>query len=263
MTTTNTQLSTLDSQPNFHLTTGTWDGARHWLTSGQRCEQLKLFCQVMLGFELIALHKSHGVTHGDNQHDGRISHDGISTWDDIMLKETGLSHSGGYRFMDMARNAAPRLKKIPALKNFDPAAQSIAALPAAIGTALEKAVKKLTDGHTQKEFGEMLGLWKKPSGNPNAKGSGQLAKKLTTEEEARLLREMAMTDSGAMGKSIIASNRNFFLLTEVNDLEVDAQVAVLEHAFKLRRAWLAMPKSKRDPAALEPILKGDPMKSTL
>ena len=91
-------------------------------------------------------------------------------------------------------------------------------------------------------------------------GSGGSTKVLTTADQASKLWEVALENSGRMGAAITASNRDFFILTHVNDLEVNAQIAVLEHAIKLRRAWLAMPKSKRDPAVLQPMLKDSPMR---
>lgn len=89
-------------------------------------------------------------------------------------------------------------------------------------------------------------------------------KKLSTAEAASRLRQMALEDSGRMGAAIRASNRNFVLLTETNDLEVEAQCSVLEFALKLRRKWLAAPKGKRNAKEIEAaIIADEPGKSTL
>jgi hypothetical protein len=71
---------------------------------------------------------------------------------------------------------------------------------------------------------------------------------------------MALEDSGLMGAAINASNRNFFLLTDVNDVEVNAQIAVLEFALKLRRKWVDTPKARRDSNTVEGLLKESPLK---
>ena len=240
--------------------TGTWNGARQWMSAASLMEQGKLFCQVMVGFELIELHKKHGVTHGDNQHDGRTSHDGKSTWDEILQSETGMSTSTAYRFMDMAKAAAPRLKKLPELRQFDPLAKPLALLTAPQKEALTTGVRKLTDGKTQKEFGEQLGLWKKPPGNPDATGGE--ARKLTTAEQSDKARDKALKDSGRMGLAIKESNANFFLLTDTNDLELDAQIAVLEFAIKLRKLWSRTPKAKRDAKVIESMIQHEsPLKA--
>ncbi|MEN6533053.1 MAG: hypothetical protein ABFD89_05280 [Bryobacteraceae bacterium] len=237
--------------------------AKKWLDGAARCEAAKVFCQVMAGFELAILWKQAGIQNGGDHTSAEaraVSRDGKLLTHDQICELVGESKSQVYRYLAMARVCATRLKRMPELGDFNPLTTPIAQLPQAKADALQSVVHKLTDGYTQKEFGEKHGLWKKPSGNPNAKGSGQPDKKLTTEEEAALLREMAMTASGCMGKAIAASNKNFFLLTHVNDLEVNAQVAILDHALKLRRAWLALPKAKRDPAAIEPMLKDAPLK---
>lgn len=245
------------------LTLGTWDGARQWLTAATRCEQLKLYCQVMLGFELQTLRKAHNITPGgdrkSNSHGGNLipsnkpatsdSSDKSESWEEILHRETGLSQSTAYRFMDMATAAAPRLKKIPALRSFDPTAKPIAQLPPPEKAALEKAVHKLTDNLTQKQFGEQMGLWKKPqgSGATGRKPGDGGSKKLSLAEQAELFKLQATEDwSGKSGLALAlaAYNSKFTCLT---DTDVLAQVATLEQALNARRAWLKQPANSRDP----------------
>jgi hypothetical protein len=250
-----------------HLTTitpgspaaiGTWDGARKWITAATRFEQCKLFCQVMLGFELMALRKTHGIEPGGDRKSASFkanSHDGnLIAWEDVLVRETGLAQSTAYRFMDMAKAAAPRLKKLAALKDFVPGAQPIAALPAPQQEALETAVKKLTDGHTQKEFGESLGLWKKPqgSGATGRKPGEGGRKKLSLSEQAELLKLQAIEDWKALEKSHTAYRHKFTVLT---DLEVTAQIAALEKALTARKTWLKQPLNARDPKAIEALFQ--------
>lgn len=233
--------------------TATWDGVRHWLNAAKMFEQGKLFSQVMTGFELLALRKAHGIQHGNNQHEGRTSQIGKSTedWETILEKEAGLSQSTAYRYMDMAKAAMPRLKKLPALRNFDPFSQAMSQLAEPQRDAMATAVKKLTDGKTQTDFFE--DLYKQGGGNPDAKGKG--SRKLTTEEQRLKAVELALEDSGCMGAAITASNNNFFLLAAENDVELDAQISVLEFALKLRRKYRNTPRSKRDDALVAEIQK--------
>jgi hypothetical protein len=121
----------------------------------------------------MALRKAHGVKNGGTAgQGGYLSHDGKGNWETILKAESGLSQSTAYRFEDMAKAAAPRITKHPALKNFIPGEHSLASLPAPQKAALETVVKKLTDGVTQKEFGEMVGAWKS-TGNPRGRRPGE------------------------------------------------------------------------------------------
>ena len=252
-----------DSKSNV-IITATWDGVRHWLNAAKMFEQGKLFSQVMTGFELLALKKAHGVVNGNNQHEGRVSQNGKPTddWETILQKEAGLAQTTAYRYMDMAKAAAPRLKKLPALKNFDPFTTPLAKLPDTQRAAMETAVKKLTDGKTQTDFFEEL--YKQASGNPNAKPGGPKTKP-TTAEQAEAAFKIAMENSGWMGKAITASNKDFFLTTRENDLEIDAQIAVLEFALKLRTKYRNTPKAKREAVVadiLNEIAQNDPLRNS-
>ena len=247
---------------------GTWDGARHWLNTAKMFEQGKLFAQVMAGFEIIALQKEHGVKHGGDRsssQNGNLKPD----FESILKKETGLSQSTAYRFMSMAKAAAPRLKKLPALRGFDPTANALSALTAPQAAAMATAVRKLTDGKTQQEFGEQLGLWKKPQGSgatgrplsgtndgeDDQEGDAEPVeegKKLTLAEEVELRKRQATLDWNAIAKGLQAYQDKFVLLA---DLDIDAQIAALEQALKARREWLKNPVGKRDAKAVADLFK--------
>jgi len=249
---------------------GTWDGARHWLDTAKMFEQGKLFAQVMAGFELLALQKAAGVKHGGDRsssQNGNLKPD----FETILKKETGLSQSTAYRFMSMAKAAAPRLKKLPALRGFDPTANALASLTAPQAAAMATAVRKLTDGKTQQEFGEQLGLWKKPQGSgatgrPLLTASGpqgeddqegdtepvEEGKKLTLAQEAELRKQQAAQNWAALDKGLTAYADKFILLP---DTDVEAQIAGLEQALKARREWLKNPVGKRDAKAVADLFK--------
>jgi hypothetical protein len=258
--------SSLPSLPSVksipHLAVaGTWEAARHWIHGAATAEKLKVFCQVMCGFELKALKKAHGVFNGANQHQGRVSHDGKPTsesesveesWQRILGRETGLSPSSAYRFEDMAAAALPRLRKIPALKDFDPSAQSISALPAPTVEALSKAVHKLTDGQTQKEFGESLGLWKTPGAGAGRKPGDGGRRKLSLSEQAEARKELATAHWQSAEHALYSEPAGFVLLS---DMDIEIQIGRLDRASAARKAWLKQPLNRRDAKAIEAMFR--------
>ena len=258
------------AKPGAVTVTGTWDGVRHWLDTARMFEQGKLFAQVMTGFELMELQKNNGIQNGSKAH---LSQNGKGDWESILKKEAGLAQSTAYRFMSMAKAAAPRLKKLPLLKDFDPMAKPLSTLSAPQREAMATAVKKLTDGKTQAEFGEALGLWKKPPGagvtgrKPTALPPGESAgeageageaetaepkKKLTLTEETALRREQAELDWHGIARGLAAYKDKFLLLT---DADITAQIATLEQALNARKAWLKEPVTKRDALAISRLFQ--------
>src|ERR1043166_4891709 len=135
-----------------------WDTVRRWISNVAMFENCKLFCQVIVGFELMALRKEYGITHGG----ARKSSQRISglTWPEILKKESGLSESTAYSLIQMARAAMPRRKKHPVLQTFIPGETPLSALPSPQKNALEQVVKKLTDNMTQTDYFERMGIWK-------------------------------------------------------------------------------------------------------
>ena len=243
--------SPLPGRGSVLITTGTWDGVRHWINAAKMFEQGKLFSQVMTGFELLALQKAHNIhnggVHGSLSHDGKVKED----WETILQKEAGLAQSTAYRYMDMAKAAAPRLKKLPALKNFDPFTTSMATLAEPQREALATAVKKLTDGKSQADFFEELYKGTGGSANPNPEG-GRTHKKLSLSEEAALRQECALLDWKAICKILAAYSDKFLVLT---DPDVEAQIATLEQALNARKAWLKQPANNRDPRLITEMLE--------
>ena len=227
--------------------TATWDGVRHWQHAAKMFEQGKLFSQVMIGFELLALHKANGISQGKRSD---LSHVGTSEdWDSILEEEAGLSRSTAYRYMDMAKAAAPRLKKLPALKNFDPFATSLAKLGEPQRAALTSAVKKLTDGKSQADF--FNELYKQGgAGTGREAGCENNKKKLTLAEELALRKQCAGLDWNALALGFAAYKDKFLLLT---DHEVEAQIAILDLQLTARKAWLKQPANNRQPAVISDL----------
>lgn len=234
--------------------TADWAAVRNWLNGAGQFERAKLFCQVMAGFELLALKKVHGIKVGGDQKSGSNCNDCNSiSWEEILHRETGMAQRTSYYFMQMAKAAAPRLKKLPILNDFDPGAQPLSQLPAPQKEALETAVKKLTDGQTQKEFGESLGLWKVPqgSGATGRKPGEGGRKKLSLAEQAELLKVQAAQDWEDLAKYLSVYVHKFTVLP---DLDVNAQIALLERALTARKTWLNQPLNNRQPKLIAEIL---------
>ena len=236
--------------------TATWNGVRHWLNAANLFEQGKLFAQVMTGFELLALKKACGVMPGNNQHTARFSQIGKSSsagssaandWEIILQQEAGMGQSTAYRYMEMARAAAPRLKKLPALNSFDPFTQPMSQLPAPQREAMETAVRKLTDGKTQTDFFE--DLYKTGGRGPGREpGCDNGRTKLSLSEAAALRRTQADADWRALARMLAAYRDKFVLLA---DDDIIAQTAALEQALNPRKAWLKQPLNQRQPRAIE------------
>ncbi len=233
--------------------TGTWDGARRWRDAAVMMEEGKLFCQVMLGFELIALRASLNVTRGSSTDVSKVSTSGYN-WTDLVEKELGIAHSTAYRMMEMAEAAKGRLKKLPELRDFDPTAVAVSALPAEKLGALKTAVKKITDGQTQVSFSRDLGIAKLPQGSGatgRAKGEGGPGPKPTATEQAELMIQRAREDWLSVEQDLLGGYKELFTL--LPDTEVDAQIAALTKALDARRLWMRTPAEKRDPTVIGQI----------
>jgi len=236
------------------LIRGDLEGAKQWLDRAAMMERGKLFCQVMAGFEIAVLWKQAGIKNGGDHCSAdakAVSQNGKVLSREDILEALKLSNTQAYRIMEMSVACATRLRKLPALKGFDPSTP-ITALPPTQQDALATAVQKLTDGHTQREFGESIGLWKKPqgSGATGRKPGEGGRKKLSLSEQAELLKLQAAEDWKALEKGHTAYRHKFCALT---DLNVTAQIAVLERALTARKAWLKQPLNARDPKAIEAL----------
>ena len=234
---------------------GTWDGVRYWLNAAKAFEQGKLFSQVMVGFELLALHKAFGISQGKRSDlvphhfphaggsDANSDSSTADSWEELCKREAGIGDSTGYRYMDMAKTATPRLKQLPGLKNFNPFKRSLSKLKPAMREELQSAVKKLTDGKSQGEFFD--DLYKQKSGGTGREpGCDGTKKKLTLSEEAALRQQEAAQDWTACDRQLWAYKDKFTVLT---DTDVTAQIARLEQALNARNAWLKQPLNDRQP----------------
>ena len=211
---------------------GSWEGARRWRDAARKLEEGKLFAQVMLGFELLTLKSLHSQQGKRSD----LASGGTRTWKELLENELGLSEETTRRLTLMAEAAKPKLKKLPALASFDPSTTSVSALPADVQEALSGVVRKITDGQTQTEFMEELGLVKS-RGNKGGRGKGSGgSKSLSLAEQSELMTELARKDWRELEKGLLADYQDKFLL--LPDPEIEGQIGALEKALAARRAWL-------------------------
>lgn len=230
---------------------GTWDAARRWRDGATTMERGKLYCQVRLGLELMALKETLGVNHGgqpgvrgSTSQIGKSIKSEAETWVDLLEARLGLSHSTAYRLMAMAEAAMPRLRKVPELADYDPTASAPSSQTEAVATALDTTVRKLTDGHTQASFFEELGLSKIPKGAKGGRRPGDGGRPPSAGPDAELA---AMREDARLNIESIATNlstlRSKFIL--LDDLDVTAFQGALERHLKAVRLWLSKPAAAR------------------
>lgn len=147
--------------------TGSLKRALHWLNAMRGFEECKLYCQVMFGLELIPLWKAAVKNGGDRVSSSFQNLETALPTREEIVKATGLSESLLYEIMRTAREAAPRLRKLPLLKDFDPTIHPICELTPPQREAVSSAVKKLTNGKTQVQLQLELGIYKGIGRNEN------------------------------------------------------------------------------------------------
>jgi hypothetical protein len=226
---------------------GTVDSLRNWLDAAKKFETGKLFAQVMAGLELKALWKASGLSQGKRSD---LSQVGTSSDRDEICAQVGLSKTQAYRLMEMAEAALPRLKKAPELAGLDILATPISSLTPESSSALEGAVRKLTEGRTQQDFFAEMGLYKKPSKGPGGAREAGPGGPVNEDVSRELAIQQAREDFNLAERTLVTAGANFTLLV---DQEVAAQVHVLQMMIEARNKWLRVPKARRDMNAVTVI----------
>lgn len=234
---------------------GSWDRARHWLTTAKACHEAGLLAQVMVGLELLALRASYPETRGRPSR-GEISPaTGLISarvpFADAIQAETGLGRTQAFELIRMAQAAIPRLREQPALEGFDPS-QGVGALDDSQREALTETVRKLTDGLSQIDFLEALGLCKTRRGSAARGGALSQGAPADVGGGAEREAEIAIRDFAAAELALTANPIRFTLLPEP---VVEAQIGTLERILgaqiRARREWL---RGNRNLSAIEQIL---------
>lgn len=231
-----------------------WQEVKAWAADAAKFQHASLACQVMAGFSLNELREHYGSQQGKRSDLTSPNDSAKLGFQELVREKCGISDDTARNWMKMAEGVKSLWKKLPARDRL----KALMSLPPSQWTEddsklIADATHKITDGRTQLEFMWELGCAKKPSGNPNASGKG--SRKLTAEEQRLKAVELALEDSGMMGKWVSASNHSFMLTAAENDLEINAQIAVLEFALKVRRKYLAVPRAQRGEALVREIEK--------
>ena len=266
--------------------TGTWDGARKWLDYAGQFERAKLFCQVMLGFELLELRKT--TPHGHSVkaalcgqtsesrtfelHNSQATSSGSRTrlaqhavqhnpenWEETLeleLKPYHTSRTTAYAYMAMARAAAPQIRKRAGLREIDLVNSPISSLTTQQQKLLTGAVRKISDGKTQQEFCADLGIYKglggKKVGRKPGDGGRPREDDGTIEEQAARRRERALKWAGRADEAIERLGTDFMALP---DEQNTALVARLDRTLRCVREWLKTPPTKRNMQAIADLWK--------
>lgn len=228
----------------------TWEQARKFLKASHQFEQFKLYSQAMAGIELRAILKREGMGHGGSKKEGQ------ETFAQLVERELGISDRHARRLMEMGDMIKKKLKRLQGLGEFSVGDISIDQLDAAQSEALSAAVKKLTDGKTQSELMEELGVYKSSKGGTG--GSRDKSEPRGAESELQIQTDIASRDWAHIEQLLRAYAAKFILL---DDVACKAQISALESHLSFRSKWLSKPRADRSPeetaaavtAALKPI----------
>ena len=267
-----------------------WALVRNYAALAGKFERARLACQVMAGFELIALQREYisdarrrreaaaeaillpaqqvranSPILGENAKmptKGAFSevspagreNSHLSQWRRVLEAESKLAPTTAERWMAMARACRPRLKKLQGEDRLRALLEIPPSQWSEDDTALvDKAVRKLTDGQTQLEFMYELGLVKLPPGH-GAKGGyhPRLPGPATIDEQIAAARHLAEKDWPECAKLLDAYGAKFMLL---DDLAVNCQISLLEIMVRARRQWISEPPGRRPAVQIEDALK--------
>lgn len=171
-----------------------WSRAERWLTAIKQLEVSRLAAQVMAGFELIHLHEHYRIKPGKRTDLMNLPHRVGGSWEELVKERLSISDQTAWRWMEMAKAARPRLKKLGG-ENVGALIELMLTNPAAVPAEqieeVQAAVSKLTDGRSQVEFMAELGLVKAPQGSA-AKG-GRLEPKHAPVAELNPAEQEALT----------------------------------------------------------------------
>jgi hypothetical protein len=255
---------------------GSIDRLRQYATQSDRFARASLAMQVMAGFELLEIKAQSPYTRGgrrtpkSNPHDAGLTKnahesavlaktapsnpfDGWPTWETFLNQALQISADTAGRWMAMAENARPRLKKLDGWGSLvrDLMERPIADLNPDEVDVLSRAVAKITDGRTQLDFLQQLGIVKHP-GNPKLGGNtgGRPSASAVIGDDK--IKAAAIDDWATIERGIVGGGMSFTVLT---DAEVEAQIEWLSRAIRVRHQWLETASAKRTPATIQTLGK--------
>ena len=250
--------------PGQVIPTAPKDAVVYWDLLASQFARASVASQVMCGFALIELKKEMRFKQGGfrdqkprdlvfESRDQKPKDSVFESWGEFIAGTFGFSDETARNRVRMAEGVRADFKKLGLSDRFKTLLQTHPSQWSEPDSKLlSDSLAKCTDSMTQADFFQKLGLAKKPMGNPNATGGP--ARKLTEAEQLEAGKKFALENSGMLGQAMRASNRDFFLCA---DLEVNAQIALLEAGLRYRRAWVNTPAAKRDAAVIAKMVKED------
>ena len=257
---------------------GSVDRLRQYATASDRFARASLAMQVMAGIELSEIKRQSPYTRGgkrtpkSNPHDAGLTKNanesaslvkiaqgsdpfaGFATWDAFLADNLGISADTAGRWIAMAEAARPRLKRLDGWGSLvrDLMERPIATLEPSEIDVLAKAVAKITDGRTQLDFLQELGIVKRP-GNPSLGGNtGGRAGSGTGVIDDEAIARAAQEDWATIHRGIAGGAMSFTVLP---DHEIESQIDWLSRALRVRREWIASPAADRTPATIDTLGK--------
>lgn len=215
-----------------------------WKEAEEGFERCTLLSRVMQGLCLSELRKLHGTANRGNPA-LRNSPKRSENWADYVKSRWGFSDDKARILIQMADAARPRLRKLAEQAQAGLGSildKPIAQLSDVETATLKQVTHKLTDGKTQYELQQELGLFKEPAmrGGKREKAGPE---ETPEEKEARVLGELrdlfALRIAGIEHATEDASWRL------VEDVQIEHAIDVLEAFISGAREWLKTPKSKR------------------
>lgn len=255
---------------------GSINRLRQYATQSDRFARASLAMQVMAGFELGQIKAESPYTRGgrrtpkSNPHDAGLTEnahnsavlvkneqanpfEGWPTWEGFLQGVLGISADTAGRWIAMAENARPRLKKLDGWGSLvrDLMERPIAALNPDEVDVLARAVAKITDGRTQLDFLQELGIVKRP-GNPKLGGNTGGRPSASGVIDDDKVKAAAREDWFTTHRGIVGGGMSF---TVLSDAEVESQIEWLSRAIRVRREWLGATSALRTPATIQTLGK--------
>jgi hypothetical protein len=255
---------------------GSIDLLRQYATQSDRFARASVAMQVMAGFQLALIKAESPYTRGgrrtpkSNPQDAGLTEnaqnsavlvkteqanpfEGWPTWEGFLQGVLGISADTAGRWIAMAENARPRLKKLDGWGSLvrDLIERPIANLNPDEVDVLSRAVAKITDGRTQQDFLQELGIVKRP-GNPKLGGNtgGRLSASGVIDDDT--IKAAANEDWATIERGIVGGGMSFTVLT---DTQIEAQIEWLSRAIRVRREWLGAASALRTPATIQTLGK--------
>jgi len=214
------------------LAPASWDSVRRWTGLAAQFGRCSIACQVMAGFELLALHEEQQVRGGRPKE--KLGHGGRVSWRGLIEKELQIPGRTGDRWMHMAElfqakygklNAPERLR---ALLEVSPRQWSNEDT-----NFMVNFLDEVTEGKSQAQFMIDLGLRKQPKALPAPKAPPTPA-------------DVSAAEAAGEWRDLRARIERYGIkFVALDDAAVQAQMNVAATMFQAREQWLRTVQAER------------------